>query len=89
MFTPCVSQVSVIFLPSQLMVGAANNFESFVIENSDKKIAETVKASTKSQDQSIVEINSLQSITSKDIENGVTYLGTMEKNLEALSEGLK
>ena len=61
----------------------------FVIENSDKKIAETVKASTKSQDQSIVEINSLQSITSKDIENGVTYLGTMEKNLEALSEGLK
>ncbi|SCW54539.1 zinc transport system substrate-binding protein [Eubacterium ruminantium] len=61
----------------------------FVIENSDKKIAETVKASTKSQDQSIVEINSLQSITSKDIEKGVTYLGTMEKNLEALSEGLK
>lgn len=61
----------------------------FTIENSDKKIAETVVANTKSKDQTISELNSMQSVTSQDVANGASYLSIMEANLEALKEALK
>ena len=34
-------------------------------------------------------MNSLQSVTSKDVENGTTYLSIMEKNLSVLKEALQ
>ncbi|MFT3983591.1 MAG: metal ABC transporter substrate-binding protein [Lachnospiraceae bacterium] len=60
----------------------------FVIENSDKKIAETVKQSTAGKNQNILVLNSLQSITSTDISGGVTYLQAMKDNLEVLKQAL-
>ncbi len=60
----------------------------FVIENSDKKIAETVKQSTVGKNQNILVLNSLQSITSTDISGGVTYLQAMKDNLEVLKQAL-
>ena len=59
------------------------------IEGSDKKIAETVIQNTKSKDQTIVSLDSLQSVSKKDIENGVTYLSVMEKNLSVLKQALE
>ena len=61
----------------------------FTIENSDQKIAQAVKDATKSKDQKIISIDSLQSTTAKDLENGKTYLSTMTDNLEVLKQGLK
>ena len=58
------------------------------IENSDQKIANTVKENTKNSDQEILTMNSLQSVTSKDVEAGVTYLGKMTENLESLKKAL-
>lgn len=58
------------------------------IENSDGKIAETVKENTKSKDQEILKFDSFQATTSKDVENGVTYLGVMKDNLEVLKKAL-
>ena len=58
-------------------------------ESSDGKIAQTVKETTKSKDQSILTLNSLQSATSKDGKNGVTYLSVMENNLTVLKDALK
>lgn len=59
------------------------------IESSNGKIAETVVSNTKSKDQKIRMLDSMQSTTSKDIEAGVTYLSTMEENLETLKGALE
>ena len=59
------------------------------IEGDDHKIAETVQENTKSKDQKILTLDSLQSTTSKDIENGTTYLSVMKSNLDVLKEALK
>lgn len=59
-----------------------------VIENSDQKIAKTIVDNTASKSQDILVIDSMQSITSKDVTNGDTYLSIMEKNLEILNNAL-
>ena len=59
------------------------------IEGSDHSIAETIKNNTATKDQEIVEMDSMQSVKSADINNGVTYLSIMEKNLDALKRALK
>lgn len=58
------------------------------IEKSDDRIAQTVIENTKEKDQKILELNSMQSITSDEIADGVTYLSVMEDNLGVLKEAL-
>ena len=60
-----------------------------VIENSDQKIAKKIVETTKAKDQKIVEMNSMQSVTTDQIADGATYLGIMEANLKALEAALK
>jgi len=60
----------------------------YVIENSDEKLAQTIIDNTKSKNQEIVVINSIQSVTDKDITSGKDYYSIMEENLEALKKGL-
>ncbi len=59
------------------------------IEGSDKKIAQTVIQNTELKNQAIVSLDSLQSVSKKDIEDGVTYLSVMEKNLTVLKQVLR
>ena len=59
------------------------------IETSDGSIAETIRKNTKTNDQNILTVDSLQSVTAKDVESGTTYLSVMEKNLEVLKDALK
>ena len=59
------------------------------IEGSDKKIAQTVIQNTESKNQDIVSLDSLQSVGKKEIEDGVTYLMVMEKNLSVLKRVLQ
>lgn len=54
------------------------------IEGTDHSIAETVIKSTKTQDQKILTLDSMQSTTDKD----AGYLEIMKKNLEVLKEAL-
>ena len=61
----------------------------FQIEGSKGNIAKTVKENTKDKDQEILTLDSLQSVTKKEVDDGVTYLGEMEKNLSVLKDGLK
>lgn len=58
------------------------------IETSDGKIAETIRDNTSTGDQKILVLDSLQSVTMDDINNGVTYLSIMKENLNVLSEAL-
>ena len=59
------------------------------IEGSKGDIAKTVKDNTKSKDQQIITLDSLQSVTKKDVDGGLTYLGEMEKNLDVIKDALK
>ncbi|MBQ3935584.1 MAG: zinc ABC transporter substrate-binding protein [Ruminococcus sp.] len=59
------------------------------IEGSKGDIAKTVKDNTKSKDQQILTLDSLQSVTKKDVDGGLTYLGEMEKNLGVIKDALK
>ena len=58
------------------------------IETSDGKIAETVRNNTSTGDQKILVLDSMQSVTMDDINNGVTYLSIMKDNLNVLNEAL-
>lgn len=58
------------------------------LEGTDHRIAETVRDNTGAKDQKILSMNSLQSVTSKDVKDGVTYLSVMENNLTVLREAL-
>ncbi|MBQ8133809.1 MAG: zinc ABC transporter substrate-binding protein [Clostridia bacterium] len=60
----------------------------FTIENSDKKIAETIISNTKSKNQKIAELNSLQSVTNEQIDSGTTYLSVMQSNYDVLKDTL-
>ena len=59
------------------------------IEGTNHKIAETVVRSTQNGDQMILALDSMQSVTAKDVKDGANYLAIMEKNLEVLKEALK
>ncbi|MCR5153300.1 MAG: metal ABC transporter substrate-binding protein [Lachnospiraceae bacterium] len=58
------------------------------IESADGKIANTIKENTKTKDQEILTLDSMQSVTSEDVKNGATYLGIMEENLKVLKKAL-
>ena len=61
----------------------------FTIENSDHKIAQTIIDNTKAKNQNIAELNSLQSVTKKQVSSGVTYLSLMQDNLAVLKSALQ
>ena len=58
------------------------------IEGTDHKIAETIVQNTKSKNQKILTLDSMQSTTSEDVANGTTYLSVMTDNLGVISEAL-
>ena len=58
------------------------------IEGAQHKIAETIVQNTAEKNQKVLTMDSMQSTTSKDVANGVTYLSIMENNLSVLKEAL-
>ncbi|QWT18166.1 metal ABC transporter substrate-binding protein [Collinsella sp. zg1085] len=58
------------------------------IEHASPAIAETVRANTKTKNQTIAVMDSLQSTTAADVEAGANYLKTMKDNLEVLKAAL-
>lgn len=59
------------------------------IEGGNREMAETVVSSTKTKDQQILVMDSLQSVTAADIEAGAAYLDIMAANLEVLKIALQ
>lgn len=58
------------------------------IEGGQHKIAQTIIGNTSEKNQEVLTLDSMQSTTSKDLENGATYLSIMERNLQALKDAL-
>lgn len=60
----------------------------FTIDRSDQSIATTIIQNTKEKNQKILVLDSMQSTTADDIQNGSNYLSIMQQNLEVLKEAL-
>ena len=57
----------------------------FVTESSDGRLARSVCDNLKDRQIDVTVLDSMQSVTASDIENGTNYIGIMEKDLAALS----
>lgn len=60
----------------------------FAIDGSNQVVAKTIVDNTKEKNQTILTLNSMQSVTNDDIIKGSTYLGIMQSNLDVLKEAL-
>lgn len=59
------------------------------LEGTKHKIAETIVSTSQNKTAKILALDSMQSVTAKDVKNGASYIAIMEKNLEVLKEALK
>ena len=91
-FSGCSAETEASFETITFLMGKVDELHLgtvLVIENSDHSLAETIVANTSDKDQKILVLNSLQSLTKKEIQSGVTYLSIMEENLHVLEEALR
>lgn len=91
-FVGCSAETEASFETIAFLAGKVDELNLshvLTIEGANHKIAQTVAANTQSRDQQVVAMDSLQSTTLKDVQNGATYLSVMEKNLEVLKDALK
>lgn len=90
-FVGCSAETEASFETIVFLAGKLNDLKLpavIVIEGSEHKIAETIISNSDSKDQDILVMNSLQSVTSTDVDNGTTYLSIMEDNLNVLKQAL-
>lgn len=59
-----------------------------IIENGNQKIAKTVVNNTTTKDQTILALDSMQSVSAERIAAGATYISIMEQNLTMLEDAL-
>ena len=91
-FVGCSAESEASFETISFLSGKVDelNLKSIMqIETSDGSIAKTVKDNTKTKDQQILTLDSLQGVTSDRIQAGETYLSVMESNLTVLKQALK
>ena len=61
----------------------------FTLENSDGRIAQSIKQNTKTKDQQIAVLDSIQSVSKTQMDAGETYISIMEKNCETIRNAIK
>ncbi len=91
-FVGCSTETDASFETITFLSGKADELglhTILAIEGSDQKIAKIIRENTHDKNQQIQTVNSLQSVTAKEIANGVTYLGVMRENLEILKSALR
>lgn len=59
-----------------------------ILENSNSKIADTLIKNSKEKNQQVLVLNSIQSCTQTQIEQGLSYFDVMESNLKVLEKAL-
>ena len=90
-FSGCSAESEASFKTVTFLAGKVDELgvkSVLTMEKSDDRIAQTVIENTKAKNQKILQLNSMQSITSEEIADGATYLSVMEDNLNILKEAL-
>ena len=91
-FVGCSAETEASFETITFLAGKVDELalhSVMTLEGSDKRIAETVVQSTSEKNAQILALDSMQSVTAKDVEAGAEYLAIMESNLNALTDALK
>ncbi len=91
-FVGCSAETEASFETVAFLAGKVDELSLsavLTIEGTDHRIAETIVQNTQTKGQQILTMDSMQSVTAKDVQNGTTYLSIMEKNLSALKDALK
>lgn len=90
-FQGCSAETEASFETIAFLAGKLDELDIpvvLVIENSDQSVAHAIINNTKNKDQKILKLNSLQSVTAADVQEGVSYLSIMKDNLDVLKEAL-
>ncbi len=77
---------TIAFLTEKVNELDVNNL--LILENGLLELAQTINNSSEDKDSDILELDSMQSVSSEDIASGVTYYSIMESNLEILKTAL-
>lgn len=91
-FPGCSAETEASFQTIRFLAGKLDELRLpcvLTIEGSDKKIAETIIQNTESQNQEILGLNSMQSVTLEEAEEGASYIGIMKENLATLQQALR
>ena len=91
-FAGCSADVDASFETITFLAGKLDELSLssiLVLENSDQKVAKTIKDNTSAKNQAILVMNSLQSVTQKEAADGYTYIKAMQDNLEVLKQALQ
>lgn len=91
-FPGCASQGEI---SARKMLELAAKIDEFslksviILEGSSEDAARSIIEKTQAKNQSVVRLDSMQSVTNDDIRNGKTYLSSMQNNLNALKTALE
>lgn len=90
-FPGCSTETEASFETVIFLAGRLEEYDLpavLVMEDGNRRMAETIIANTADKDQKILALNSMQSVTAADIGQGVTYLSVMQENLAVLRTAL-
>lgn len=91
-FTGCSADTDASFETIAFLAGKADEINAdtvFAIEGSDCSIADAVVENTAGKSAEIAVLDSIQSVSEKQIGDGVTYLSIMENNYNILKEAFQ
>jgi len=90
-FAGCSAETEASFETITFLAGKADELRLpavLAIDGSDWRIARTIAGNTKTRDQQVLVLDSMQSVSEQDMREGESYLSIMEKNLEVLRTAL-
>ena len=90
-FSGCSAETEASFETVAFLAGKVDELSLpcvLTIEGATHQIAQTVVGNTSTKNQTILVLDSMQSVTAADVERGATYLVIMEQNLETLKTAL-
>ena len=90
-FAGCSAETEAAFETILFLSGKLSELDTtavLTIEGSDTRLAETVMETSGRKDVSIMSLDSMQSVTTEQLEGGLTYISAMEDNLKIIADAL-
>ena len=90
-FVGCSAETEASFQTIAFLANKADELQApviFTIEKSDGKIAQAIIDSTKSKSAKIMQLDSLQSVTKEQLDDGATYISIMKDNSDVLIKAI-
>lgn len=91
-FSGCSAETEASFETVTFLAGKLDELDLtsvLIIDGSDDRLAKTVISNTAMKDQDILVLDSMQSMSAKEIEEGRDYLGIMTEDLSVLERALR